>query len=444
MMRKFLFFLHQTFIIALENRIRFFLTIVGVFIAVFVFCTGKIISDSYYQSQMRIIDSYYDHVVQIESDWDYDKTASFLGFDNNSNGMTCTFLNNPKTVLSEQLEDGYYVNVMADIAGLSYGVYRYRPTKNAGIGTIPIETTLVKGRFFDSSDYSSGKKVAVITKLIEDTVFDGDAVGKTIYFFEGENGTSVSYLNEENTTASLVTSFEVIGVVSDSVQDVNERHRVLKILDKEEKNSISILSSVYIPDSVMNSFSIEEKEKLFFFQLSQADYSEYCSNLDKILETHTELNGVVTFNYYEKSKASVEASLSDLRVILYLVTMILLIISSLSIMGIMLFAVKERIPEIGIRKAFGAYGIDVTFQLTLEMVFIGLIGAVVASVLSGIVCKQLEPFLINTLFSGFVVVVSPEHILLAILIGVTEAFICSLIPCMYASRIKVTDAMRFE
>ena len=185
MMRKFLFFLHQTFIIALENRIRFFLTIVGVFIAVFVFCTGKIISDSYYQSQMRIIDSYYDHVVQIESDWDYDKTASFLGFDNNSNGMTCTFLNNPKTVLSEQLEDGYYVNVMADIAGLSYGVYRYRPTKNAGIGTIPIETTLVKGRFFDSSDYSSGKKVAVITKLIEDTVFDGDAVGKTIYFFEG-------------------------------------------------------------------------------------------------------------------------------------------------------------------------------------------------------------------------------------------------------------------
>ena len=204
------------------------------------------------------------------------------------------------------------------------------------------------------------------------------------------------------------------------------------------------MSSVYIPDSVMNSFSIEEKDKLFFFQLSQADYSGYCSSLDKILENHTELNGVVTFNYFEKSKASVEASLSDLRVVLYLVTIILLIISSLSIMGIMLFAVKERIPEIGIRKAFGAYGIDVTFQLTLEMVFIGFIGAMVASVLSGIVCKQLEPFLINTLFSGFMVVVSPEHILLAVLIGVSEAFVCSLIPCVYASRIKVTDAMRFE
>ena len=443
-MRKLLFFLHQTYIIALENRIRFYLTLVGVFIAVFVFCTGKIITDSYYQSEMRIIDSYYGNVVQIESEWDYEKISSFFGFDNNSNGMTCTFLNSPKTVLSEQLEDGNYVNVMVDIAGLSYGIYGYRPTKNAGIGTIPVEAKLVKGRFFDVSDYSSGKKVAIITKLIEDTVFDGDAIGKTIHFSEGKDGTSVVYLNEENKVTNFDAGFEVIGVVSDSVQDVNERHRVLKNLDKEDNNSISILSSVYLPDSAMNSFSIEEKKKVFFFRLSQADYSGYCSSLDKMLENHTELNGLVTFNYFEKSKESVETSLSDLRLILNLVTMILLILSSLSIMGIMLFAVKERIPEIGIRKAFGACGIDVTFQLTLEMVFIGFIGAMVASVLSGIVCKQLEPFLINTLFSGFMVVVSPEHILLAVLIGVSEAFVCSLIPCVYASRIKVTDAMRFE
>lgn len=52
--------------------------------------------------------------------------------------------------------------------------------------------------------------------------------------------------------------------------------------------------------------------------------------------------------------AELENELSNTKTILNMISVLLCVISGISIMSITFFSVKERIPEIGIRKAFGA------------------------------------------------------------------------------------------
>ncbi|NLW88666.1 MAG: ABC transporter permease [Clostridiaceae bacterium] len=103
-----------------------------------------------------------------------------------------------------------------------------------------------------------------------------------------------------------------------------------------------------------------------------------------------------------------------------------------------------RIPEIGIRKAFGASKTDIVFQFMFEMVVIAFIVSIFAVCSSYLCCKLAEEYLARNLFLSFKVQVSNAQLILPLLVGVTEAVTCSFIPSLYAASIKVTDSLKFE
>ena len=113
-------------------------------------------------------------------------------------------------------------------------------------------------------------------------------------------------------------------------------------------------------------------------------------------------------------------------------------------MGIVFFSVKERIPEIGIKKSLGAGRADILFQFVFEMMLISVIVSFFAAFCAFMCCKFLEGFISEKLFILFTVRVGLADFLSPILLGVLETMVSSLIPGIYASSIKVTEALKFE
>ena len=184
-------------------------------------------------------------------------------------------------------------------------------------------------------------------------------------------------------------------------------------------------------------------DHLYCFE-DQSQFNEFRAYVDEIRAACERVGESIDVTTKEALTDELESRLSYTKLALNLITLVLCIISAISIMGIIFFSIKERIPEIGIRRAFGASKTDIAFQLILEMIIIAFAVSAAAVATSFYVCKIAEIFMVSTLFISFKIRVSAAQLILPVLLGIAEAIACSIIPSLYAANIKVTDALKFE
>lgn len=117
-----------------------------------------------------------------------------------------------------------------------------------------------------------------------------------------------------------------------------------------------------------------------------------------------------------------------------------LIIGGIGIMNLMLASINERVREIGIRKALGAWDGDVFLQFMAESVALSLVGGAVGV---GAGCGLIE---IMQRIPGFTV--KPEISLGAVAVGFTFSVITGVVsgiyPAVLASRLDPIEALRYE
>jgi len=117
----------------------------------------------------------------------------------------------------------------------------------------------------------------------------------------------------------------------------------------------------------------------------------------------------------ESLLSSLNSILKALSVVLAGIAAISLLVGGIGIMNIMLVSVRERTREIGIRKAVGVRRADILFQFLFESMLISLIGGIIGILIAfigGIIISQflpqvppiMEPWVIAlaTIFSGSV------------------------------------------
>jgi putative ABC transport system permease protein len=124
-------------------------------------------------------------------------------------------------------------------------------------------------------------------------------------------------------------------------------------------------------------------------------------------------------------------------VLLAAVAAISLLVGGIGVMNIMLVTVTERTREIGIRKAIGARQGHILTQFLVEAVMLagigGLLGAVVAIVLSGLVTiENVTP------------VVEPYSVVLALGFAVGVGLFFGIYPANRAAKLRPIDALRYE
>jgi len=277
-------------------------------------------------------------------------------------------------------------------------------TQVAGVGPDYQEIRnqrVAKGLFFTTSQYNTGKKVAVLGKTVAEDLFDN-----------------------KNPIGEKITISE-------------QRYIVLGVL--EEKGSfagIDMDNQVFIPTTTaMRQFDMEYIQS--FWLESQ--------NAEMVPETKKEVEKILL-----KTLDNDEFSVLDTKSILSVVTSILgvltaalggiaaisLIVGGIGIMNIMLVSVTERTREIGLRKAVGATPKDILAQFLTEAIILSLLGGAIGILVGFLGSLAIQQLIKTNITFWSIVLAFGVSTLIGVFFGVA--------PAIKASRLNPIEALRYE
>lgn len=273
--------------------------------------------------------------------------------------------------------------------------------------------TIIDGRNISPYDIERNQNVAVIGRLVQkDLIKNGSPIGKTITI----NG----------------SNFTVIGVFSDTGGDWDERMISVPISTLQMmKKSSDTLNTIYL--------TYDKK-------LSTQQAIDLGDNIKKDLKAKHRIdpkdeNGVIVRNNAENLKDTVQF-MFVLTIIVGVIGLGTLIAGILGISNIMVYIVKERTKEIGVRKAIGARPRSIVALIMQESIVItvisGLIGVGLGVLALNLIGDSLEPYFIKSPSVGMGMVIFAFFCL------VFAGGVAGFVPAYRASRIKPIEALRTE
>lgn len=275
------------------------------------------------------------------------------------------------------------------------------------------KTIIMKGRYIDDEDVKNKTKYAVIGRLVEKDLFGNEsALGK--------------YININN------TAYKVTGVFQDEGGDNEERNIFVPYttIQLAEKNTDKIDQIVlaFKPELGYSGAVIFE-EKLTAFLKEK----HHISSADE--------NGIFIRNIANDLNDNQQFAII-LKIIVSFVGIGTLIAGVIGISNIMVFVVKERTKELGVRKALGATPFNIIAMILQESVFITIIAGYVG-LFSGILVLQfigisLENYFIKNPFIDMGTAIFST--ILLILCGALAGYV----PAKKAANIKPIVALRDE
>ena len=161
---------------------------------------------------------------------------------------------------------------------------------------------------------------------------------------------------------------------------------------------------------------------------------------DLIRKSHRLKDDDDTFNIRDMTEIQkmLKSTTETMSLLLGSIAAISLLVGGIGIMNIMLVSVTERTREIGLRKAIGARKNDIMLQFLIESVGMTISGGFIG-ILAGIGIS-----LILALFAGWAVKTSLVSVLLATTFSALIGIFFGLWPARKAASLKPVEALRFE
>ena len=267
---------------------------------------------------------------------------------------------------------------------------------------------ILRGRFVDAEDMSSGSRVCLITTQLASLVFPlADPIGQNLRVGE--------------------LSFTVIGVFRERVQT----YGLSEIQDY----------SVLIPFPLMKYYTGDTSLEMLYAQSrSPGEVIPVTRQLEALLRNrHPTRARYQVMNLNSIVEAARQIALA-LTVVLVLIGFIALVVSGIGIMNIMLVTVRERTREIGIRKAIGARRSEILFQFLLEAFLISGFGSVL-----GILIAVAIPVMVEPLLPGNLRVPVPwQSVVLAFLVSCSVGVFFGYLPADRAAKLQPAESLRYE
>ncbi|SFI48307.1 ABC transporter permease [Halpernia frigidisoli] len=272
---------------------------------------------------------------------------------------------------------------------------------------------VLDGRYINDADISAKQNVAVIGRMVQrDLIKNGSPVGKDISL----NG----------------TMFKVVGVFSDDGGDNDERMISVPISTLQQlKKGSDTLSTVYLTynPNMSPAEAIKYSDKLQ-------------KNLKKSLKVSPDDENAVRVNNNAKNMENTFQFLLIITIIVGFIGLGTLLAGIIGISNIMVYIVKERTKEIGVRKAIGAKPSAIVGLIIQESVVItvisGIIGVGLGILTLFLVGDSLEKYFIKDPSVGW------GLIIVAFVCLVFAGLIAGFVPAFRASRIKPIEALRTE
>ena len=260
----------------------------------------------------------------------------------------------------------------------------------------------VQGRFINKAEADSGKRVAVLGPTAVKNLF-GEA-------------------NPLNKTISINnTNYQVIGVIKPrgAIFGVDQDNSAFVPLQAQRKQfGINQPNAIYI--SVYKTGNIAsvqaQTKKLLEKRISADDFT--VQTQEQALSTISQITGVLTL------------ALGGIAAIS-------LIVGGIGVMNIMLVSVTERTREIGLRKALGARSKDIRNQFLIEALTLSGVGGLLGIIFGITAALLVNQFVFTTTITWWSIILAfGFSMLVGVIFGVT--------PAIRASRLDPIQALRYE
>jgi len=367
------------------NRLRTFLTMLGMVIGVGAVVLMMAIGEGAQQSIKRSIDSMGSNLFVILS-------GSSSSSGSRSASGSSSSLNMNDAIAIGDLDD---INAFAPISvGNAQIIYAGNNSNSAIVGTTPSYFSIRRwdvesGELFSDSDIRSANRVALVGKTVVENLFgdDIDPIGKTIRIKK--------------------SPFTILGVLESKGQSFDGRDQddtiIVPITTAQRK-----LFGNQIPGSVRMIMAQAKSEK--YMGVAEEAISDLVRQRHNIREN-------------AESDFSIRNSL---------------LVGGIGIMNIMLVSVTERTREIGIRMAIGAREKDILLQFLLEACVISIVGCVIG------VALGLGGALLVKKMVGAEILISMQSIVLAFSVAASVGVFFGYYPASKAAKLHPIEALRYQ
>ncbi|MBQ8198065.1 MAG: ABC transporter permease [Lachnospiraceae bacterium] len=277
---------------------------------------------------------------------------------------------------------------------------------------------IVKGRYFNKSDYESGNRVCIIRE------------GSAIALF--------------GTTDVIGESFETI------VDGMSVECTIIGIRQDNASSALSGLLMYYdevemeIPLTTMGSafgYYVEDFSSFYVFTDGPQYATDAAGAIMRLLRSKYQLSmdsNAIQMQDFNDSMKSITQVIDLITVFVVFVAAISLLVGGIGVMNIMLVSVTERTREIGIRKALGARTASIMLQFLAESAIITLLGGVIGIIL-GVVGANLVCGLM-----GFTAKVTAVTILITTLFSTGVGLFFGIYPARKAAKMSPIEALRHD
>ena len=273
---------------------------------------------------------------------------------------------------------------------------------------------LMKGRYINEKDIKEKNKVVTIGRLVARDIFKGDdPIGKFINLGS--------------------RSFKIVGVFQDTSGDTEENKLIIPYTTRQQ-----ILKGTDVVGTVGITFDQS-------WSGSQA--VKLSDNIKSFLKKRksvdpTDPSGIRIRNVADEIDRSLQFA-NALQISVTFVGIGTLIAGIIGISNIMVFIVKERTKELGIRKALGAEPNEIIKMILTESIFITAISGFLGMVIGIIILNSLDSSALQEYFitrAGVDLNIAFSATIILIIFGVIAGYI----PAKRAAQIKPIVALRDE
>ncbi len=263
-----------------------------------------------------------------------------------------------------------------------------------------------------------------------------------------ESGRVITELDNEQRLAVCVVGHSVArdlfgntDILDETIRLSGRDYRIVGVLNEAQETMFgSANSAVYLPFTNAQRLLSNVSVSNFYVATEEgATTQEAEGTLDRALrEKYGDDDSYSIVNLTDVMDA-VNDVMAALELLLGAIAGISLLVGGIGIMNIMLVSVTERTREIGIRKAIGALKSDIVVQFMIESVIISLIGGLIGMLLSQGVLTTL-----NTLYPEYHFGITAGVASMALGFSIMVGLVFGIYPANKAAKLKPINALRYE
>ncbi|TVR80868.1 MAG: FtsX-like permease family protein [Chitinophagaceae bacterium] len=416
-MKTFLSIFKESVILAFyelySNKLRSFLSLLGITIGILCIISVLTAVDSLERNVRGSIQKLGDNIVYVQKwPWDFGEDYAWWQYWN----RPVPNLNELRSIQNQSR----YTEAAAIQIGLNNRTARYLDQSVENITALAIshdfsrikDLDFLEGRYFSLNESQAGNNVAVLGYNVAVQLFNTpeNSVGREIRL--------------------LGRKISIIGVLEQEGED---------LLSMSNDNQILIPYNFLT--SFMNIDNIGSEPFLMIKAVEGTNLEILKDELTGILRAERRLSPRQDNNFALNQLSLLSRNMNQLFGVInfagFIIGIFAIIVGGFGVANIMFVSVRERIPQIGIKKALGAKQFFILLEFLIEAVVLSLIGGVFGILLVFVLTIIAENLLDFDFTLSFSIIMT--GLLISIITGIVSGFI----PALNASKMAPVDAIRY-